>query len=91
MERAINLDSDNVSAFVHVPVLPEAVLTGLNLQPEGVYLDATVGGGGHSRLILEAEPSVRLVAIDQDEMALRAARANLAGFGERVTFWQGNF
>ncbi|MEO1402018.1 MAG: 16S rRNA (cytosine(1402)-N(4))-methyltransferase RsmH [Cyanobacteria bacterium J06635_1] len=91
MERATNLDPDNVSAFVHVPVLPEAVLAGLNLHPASVYLDATVGGGGHSRLILEAEPSVRLVAIDQDRMALQAARANLTEFGDRVTFWQGNF
>ncbi|MEO0455032.1 MAG: 16S rRNA (cytosine(1402)-N(4))-methyltransferase RsmH [Cyanobacteria bacterium P01_A01_bin.114] len=101
MDRPENFDPDNLdpedpgsgetAGFVHVPVLPEAVLEGLNLQPGGVYLDATVGGGGHSRLVLAADPSVRLIAIDQDEVALRAARAHLALFGERVTFWHGNF
>jgi len=54
-------------------------------------LDATVGGGGHSRLILQADPSVRLVAVDQDESAIAAARTNLSEFSDRVTFWQGNF
>ncbi|NEP19449.1 MAG: 16S rRNA (cytosine(1402)-N(4))-methyltransferase RsmH [Leptolyngbya sp. SIO4C1] len=77
--------------FVHIPVLAEAVLAGLSLQPNGIYLDATVGGGGHSRLILEAMPSAQLVAIDQDQTALAAAQANLADFCDRVTFWQGNF
>ncbi|MGB3309773.1 MAG: 16S rRNA (cytosine(1402)-N(4))-methyltransferase RsmH [Nodosilinea sp.] len=77
--------------FHHVPVLPEAVVEGLNVQPGGRYLDATAGGGGHSRLILEADPTVSLVAIDQDEMAIAATQANLAEFGDRVTYWHGNF
>ena len=79
------------SDFHHIPVLPQEVLEGLSIQPDGLYLDATVGGGGHSRLILQADPSVRLVAVDQDESAIAAARANLSEFGDRVTFWQGNF
>ncbi|XGB42162.1 MAG: 16S rRNA (cytosine(1402)-N(4))-methyltransferase RsmH [Nodosilinea sp. LVE1205-7] len=77
--------------FYHIPVLATAVLENLNLQPGGLYLDATVGGGGHSGLILAADPTIRMVAIDQDDLAIAAARANLAKFGDRVMFWQGNF
>ncbi|HIK45813.1 MAG TPA: 16S rRNA (cytosine(1402)-N(4))-methyltransferase RsmH [Leptolyngbyaceae cyanobacterium M65_K2018_010] len=77
--------------FHHVPVLPQPVVEGLNLKPGGLYLDATVGGGGHSRLILAAHPTIRLVAIDQDAMAIAAAQTDLAALGDRITFWQGNF
>ncbi|MBD1875046.1 16S rRNA (cytosine(1402)-N(4))-methyltransferase RsmH [Nodosilinea sp. FACHB-131] len=77
--------------FYHVPVLPEAVLEGLNIQPGGRYLDATAGGGGHSRLILEADSTVRVVAVDQDAAAIAATQANLAEFGDRVSLWHGNF
>ncbi len=77
--------------FAHQPVLAEAVLMGLAPKPHGYYLDVTVGGGGHSRLLLEAEPTIRLMAVDQDAMALEAARQNLEEFGDRVTFWHGNF
>jgi 16S rRNA (cytosine1402-N4)-methyltransferase len=81
------VDSD----FHHVPVLPQEVLEGLNLSEGGLYLDATVGGGGHSRLMLEAEPRIQLMAVDQDEAAITAAQTNLAEFGDRVRFWRGNF
>ncbi|MGG6237794.1 16S rRNA (cytosine(1402)-N(4))-methyltransferase RsmH [Nodosilinea sp. AN01ver1] len=77
--------------FNHVPVLPEAVIEGLNIQPGGRYLDATAGGGGHSRLILAADPTVSLVAVDQDAAAIAATQANLAEFGDRVSYWHGNF
>ncbi|MEO0540088.1 MAG: 16S rRNA (cytosine(1402)-N(4))-methyltransferase RsmH [Cyanobacteria bacterium P01_A01_bin.105] len=80
-----------MNAFQHVSVLPAAVLSGLGLQPGGRYLDATLGGGGHSRLILETADDVQLVGIDQDPAALTAAQQVLAPFGERVTGWQGNF
>lgn len=79
------------TAFHHIPVLPEAVVEGLRIQAQGVYLDATVGGGGHSRLILASDPTVRLVAVDQDPMALATAQDTLAEFGDRVHFWAGNF
>ncbi|HEY8075960.1 MAG TPA: 16S rRNA (cytosine(1402)-N(4))-methyltransferase RsmH [Labilithrix sp.] len=51
----------------------------------GVYVDATVGGGGHSEGILEASPDARVIGLDRDEQAIDAARARLARFGDRVT------
>ncbi|GAB1542322.1 16S rRNA (cytosine(1402)-N(4))-methyltransferase RsmH [Scytonema sp. NUACC21] len=77
--------------FSHIPVLSREVIEGLAVRPNGHYLDATVGGGGHSRLILESAPDVRLTAIDQDEDALAAAKKELAAFEERVQFIRTNF
>ncbi len=77
--------------FFHLPVLSREVIAGLGVHPGGHYLDATVGGGGHSRLILAAAPDVHLTAIDQDEDALQAAQKQLAEYGDRVTFVHTNF
>ncbi|MBE8964842.1 16S rRNA (cytosine(1402)-N(4))-methyltransferase RsmH [Nostocales cyanobacterium LEGE 12452] len=77
--------------FSHLPVLPQEVIAGLAVSPGGHYLDTTVGGGGHSRLILEAAADVRVTAIDQDEDALAAARKELSEFGDRVQFIYSNF
>jgi 16S rRNA (cytosine1402-N4)-methyltransferase len=77
--------------FSHIPVLSQEIVTGLGIIAGGWYLDATVGGGGHSELILQAAPDVRLVAIDRDLQALDAAKARLAPYGDRVQFWQGNY
>lgn len=78
-------------AFSHIPVLGKEIITGLNIKEGGHYLDTTVGGGGHSRLILEAAPNTQITAIDQDEDALIAAKNNLAEFGNRVEFVRSNF
>ena len=78
-------------AFSHIPVLSQEVITGLNIQPGEHYLDLTVGGGGHSRLILETAEDVKITALDQDEDALNAAKENLAEFGNRVKFIHSNF
>jgi len=77
--------------FVHIPVLSQEVIEGLALRAGGHYLDATVGGGGHSRLILEAMPDVRVTALDQDEQAIAAAQQKLSEFGDRVQFHATNF
>ncbi len=78
--------------FRHVPVLADEVLAALAPKPGGRYLDGTVGGGGHARLILEASaPDGILVGLDRDPSALRSAAANLATFGSRVHLEQGNF
>lgn len=80
------------STFSHIPVLSSELVEGLSICPEGYYLDATVGGGGHSFSILTTFPSVRMIAIDRDQSAIAAARETLKEYGEnRVNFWQGNF
>lgn len=78
-------------AFVHIPVLQGELIAGLAVHSGGHYLDATVGGGGHSRLILEAAPDTQVTAIDQDEQAIAAAQTHLATYGDRIHFWHGNF
>lgn len=77
--------------FTHIPVLSQELIAGLDIFPGGHYLDATIGGGGHSALILAAA-DVHLTAIDRDEQALAAAQEKLAHYGQdRICFWQGNF
>jgi 16S rRNA (cytosine1402-N4)-methyltransferase len=76
--------------FHHVPVLAEPTIAGLEIVAGGIYLDCTVGGGGHSDLILQAAADVRLVGIDRDDMAIAAARANLQDYADRVSVWRGN-
>ena len=78
-------------AFFHIPVLSEQVLEGLNIKANGRYLDATVGGAGHSELILKAAPNVELVALDQDLQALAAAKARLTPWQSQVSFHHTNF
>ena len=70
-------------------MLPQEVITGLAIQPGENYLDVTLGGGGHSRLILEAGGVV--TAIDRDEAAITHCRNSLGEYGDRLQFWQGNF
>ena len=77
--------------FVHVPVLSRELIDGLAVRPGGHYLDATVGGGGHSKLILAAAPDVRVTALDQDREALAAAKIQLGDYGDRVEFFLSNF
>lgn len=77
--------------FLHIPVLRQELIDGLGVVANGWYLDATTGGGGHSELILQAAANVNVVAIDRDLQALDAAKARLAAYGNRVTFWHGNY
>lgn len=75
-----------MTAFEHVPVLVDEVLEALSPVAGGTYADVTLGGGGHSRAILErSAPDGRLIGTDRDPAALRAAGAALREFGERVT------
>ena len=80
------------ASFRHVPVLSKEVLAFLAPRRGGVYLDGTVGGGGHAGLLLESvEGDARLVGIDRDPEALNAAAARLERFGDRVTLVRDNF
>ncbi len=76
----------------HVPVLAAEVLTILASRPGARFIDATVGGGGHALLLLEATaPDGRLLGLDADPRAIVRTRQRLAVFGERVTLVQANF
>ena len=66
--------SEITSAFFHLPVLSQELITGLEICPGGYYLDVTVGGGGHSELILAAAPDVQVTGIDRDGDAIAAAK-----------------
>lgn len=77
---------------MHVPVLADAVVEWLRPRAGGVYVDATVGSGGHAERVLEASnPTGRLVGVDRDPQALEAARVRLARFADRVQLVRGNF
>ena len=72
--------------------MADEVLRFLDPHQGGVYLDGTLGGSGHARLILEAtSPDGILVGMDRDVAALAAAKSNLALFGDRAILRQGNF
>lgn len=82
-----------MSGFRHQPVLQEEVIRFLLPKAGGVYLDGTLGGGGHAGLIAECciPGNGMLIGIDQDQEALRAAEERLAGYGSGVLLVHGNF
>ncbi len=80
-----------MSEFHHVSVLLEECIEGLNIKPDGIYVDGTLGGAGHSSRIAEKLTTGRLIGIDRDPVALTAAGERLAPFGDRVTLVHSNF
>lgn len=79
------------AAFEHLSVMPEEVLHWLQPKADGIYLDGTLGGAGHSRLILEAAPGCRLIGLDRDPAALQKATEVLDQFGEQVSLQHATF
>jgi 16S rRNA (cytosine1402-N4)-methyltransferase len=77
--------------FLHQPVMAVEVVELFMPVPAGVVVDATVGGGGHARHLLEARPDLRILGLDRDPRALAAAGAHLAEFGDRVTLVRSRF
>ncbi len=77
--------------FSHKPVMFGECMASLDIKPDGIYIDGTAGGGGHSHGIASRLTSGRLVAIDQDEAAIKAAGKRLSEFGGRVTLVRDNF
>ena len=75
----------------HVSVLLHECLDGLNIRPDGIYVDGTLGLGGHSFEIASRLTSGRLIGIDRDETAIERAGVRLACFGDTVTLVHGNF
>ena len=80
-----------MSSFHHVSVLLDACIDALAIRPDGVYVDGTLGGGGHSREIAGRLTTGHLIGIDRDETALAAAGERLASFMDRVTLVHSNF
>ena len=80
-----------MSEFHHVSVLLEECIEGLNIKPDGIYVDGTLGGAGHSSRIAERLTTGTLIGIDRDPVALTAAGERLAPFGDRVRLVHSNF
>ncbi len=78
-------------ASPHTPVMLDEVLEWLQVKPNGTYIDATLGAGGHSEAIAQRLTSGRLISLDRDALALELARERLKSFGERVKLVQSPF
>ena len=78
--------------FRHLSVLPDEVIEGLKIDPAGIYMDGTLGGGGHAYLIAEKlSERGRLIGIDRDAEAIEAATKRLEPYSDRVTIVRGNY
>ena len=78
-------------AFGHKPVLLDECLDALDIKPEGIYLDGTLGRAGHSLEIAKRLTTGRLICLDRDETAIEAAKIRLADYKDRVTLVHSNF
>lgn len=78
--------------FEHKSVLLEETIEGLNIKPDGIYVDGTLGGGGHAyEVCRRLNDKGRFIGIDQDAAAIEAAGARLSDFGEKVTIIRSNY
>lgn len=75
----------------HTPVLFHEVMEGLHIQPNGIYVDCTLGRGGHSEGILKSLVDGELIAFDQDQTAIQESKARLDPLGKKVTYIHDNF
>ena len=75
----------------HVPVLLEECIRGLCIKPDGIYVDGTLGRGGHSERIARELKTGRLICIDRDEAAIEASRQRLEPYSDVVTVIRANF
>ena len=80
-----------MSEFHHISVLLQECLDGLDIKPDGIYVDGTLGGAGHSCQIAKRLTTGRLIGIDRDPVALKAAGERLAPYADRVTLVHSNF
>ena len=78
--------------FVHRSIMLDEVLSSLSIKPDGIYVDGTLGGGGHSyEIASRLTEGGRLIGIDQDEEAIRAAGKRLASFSDRTSIIHSNY
>ncbi|MBC6481041.1 MAG: 16S rRNA (cytosine(1402)-N(4))-methyltransferase RsmH [Hormoscilla sp. GM7CHS1pb] len=85
------IPSRSTPAFAHIPVLSRELIAGLEVRPAGHYLDATVGAGGHTQLLLNAGSDLRVTALDRDGEAIAHVRSLLASEGDRLQLCHINF
>lgn len=79
------------AVFSHIPVMLGECIDGLNIKEDGIYVDCTTGGGGHSLEIAKRIKTGRLICIDQDDAALKAAGERLRDHLHKITFVKSNF
>lgn len=82
---------ENNENFYHQSVLAKEIIDSLNITENGHYLDATLGAGGHTELILQQGNKIQVTAIDQDINAINFAQEKLKHYGDRISFFHGNF
>lgn len=80
-----------MNEFTHVPVLLYECIEGLNIKPEGIYVDGTLGRGGHSIEIVKRLTTGRLIGIDRDSEAIKSCSIKLSEFADKLTLVKGNF
>ena len=80
-----------MTEFYHISVLLQECLDGLNIKPDGIYVDGTLGGAGHSSQIAKRLTTGRLIGIDRDKVALKAAGERLEPYKDNVTLVHSNF
>ena len=85
MEKTLEIN------FEHTPVLLNECLEGLDINPNGIYVDGTLGGGGHSEEILKRLTGGKLIAFDKDDDALLSTGKKLSKYGDKVTFVKSDF
>jgi 16S rRNA (cytosine1402-N4)-methyltransferase len=84
-------DMNDVKRFEHTTVMRDEVVRALSPRPGRTYVDATLGGGGHTVALLEAEPKARILGLDRDPVAIAAAEERLAPVADRVLFVRSEF
>src|SRR2546429_9924700 len=82
---------DSPPPALHRPVLLAETIELLNVRPEGIYIDATLGGGGHAEAVLKRLGGGKLLGIDRDPVALAGAQRRLEAFRERLVLMKGKF
>ena len=72
--------------FRHIPVMLGECIDGLDIKPDGVYLDCTLGGGGHSEKIVSQLQGGKLIAVDKDIEAIKSSQARLSEYKDKIFF-----
>ena len=86
------MTEEREDSFSHVPVLLNEVIEELNIKSDGIYLDGTLGGGGHSfEIAKRLKEGGRLIGVDRDDEAIKAAKEKLSGFSDLVTTVRENY